>query len=557
MKPNIFKYLNKNPPAKPSSGKSKPPPPPPIEFPKTLNTNLGNRGYSIIKSELTDSQVENLKKMLMAKPVVMGGVMYIGAGDQEFPIYRESSKKIYMPRYFGETHFGPAKEVTLPEGVDISLEFAGGLRENQIPVVNAYMEKVGALQNGGGLLELECAAGKTVLSLYLISQLKKKTLVIVNKEFLLNQWIERISQFLPNARVGRIQGQVIDIENKDIVIGMLQSLSMKDYPTSTFESFGVTIIDEVHHISSEVFSCALFKIVTKYMIGLSATMERKDGTTYVFKMFLGEVVYKSIRQEEHSVKVRGIEFKTADEDFNSVEYDFRGNPQFSKMISKLCDYHRRSDFIVRVVADLIEENPDKQIMVIGHNRSLLEYLYDAITHSNIASVGYYVGGMKQQALQESESKKIILASYAMAQEGLDIKTLSTLVMITPKTDIIQTVGRILRVKHSTPIIVDIIDSHEPFQNQWKKRRAYYKKCNYSIKMTDSNKYKNMLDMDNSGIWKTVNTPTSSACSAKSAASNTTHSDESSGSDVETSAVTKGNRPKVGRCLVDFGFIEQG
>jgi superfamily II DNA or RNA helicase len=144
----------------------------------------------------------------------------------------------------------------------------------------------------------------------------------------------------------------------------------------------------------------------------------------------------------------------------------------------------------------------------------------------------------------------------MAQEGLDIKTLSTLVMITPKTDIVQTVGRILRVKHSTPIIVDIIDSHEPFQNQWKKRRAYYKKCNYSIKMTDSNKYKNMLDMDNSGIWKTVNTPTSSSCSAKSAVTST-HSDESSGSDIETQIIKKTNRPKVGKCLVDFGFIEQG
>ena len=112
MKQNIFKYLNKNAPAKPSSNKNKPPPTPPIEFPKTLNTNLGNRGYSIIKSELTELQVEQLKKKLMAKPVVMGGVMYTGAGDQEFPIYRESSKKIYMPRYFGETHFGPAKEVT-------------------------------------------------------------------------------------------------------------------------------------------------------------------------------------------------------------------------------------------------------------------------------------------------------------------------------------------------------------------------------------------------------------------------------------------------------------
>ena len=69
-------------------------------------------------------------------------------------------------------------------------------------------------------------------------------------------------------------------------------------------------MDEVHHISSEVFSNALFKIVTRYMLGLSATMERKDGTTDIFKMFLGDVVYKGAKTEEHKVLVRAIEFKT-------------------------------------------------------------------------------------------------------------------------------------------------------------------------------------------------------------------------------------------------------
>ena len=57
----------------------------------------------------------------------------------------------------------------------------------------------------------------------------KKTLVIVHKSFLMKQWEERILQFLPNARIGKIQGEIIDIENKDIVLGMLQSLSVKEY----------------------------------------------------------------------------------------------------------------------------------------------------------------------------------------------------------------------------------------------------------------------------------------------------------------------------------------
>jgi superfamily II DNA or RNA helicase len=328
----------------------------------------------------------------------------------------------------------------------------------------------------------------TVLSLDIISKLKKKTLIIVHKEFLLNQWVERIQQFLPGARVGRIQGQIVDIEDKDIVIGMLQSLSMKDYHESTFQSFGLTIIDEVHHISSEVFSCALFKIVTKYTLGLSATMNRKDGTTKVFKMFLGEVVFKGKRDEEHDVVVRAIEYVSNDPEFKTVATDFRGNVQYSTMISKLCVFNHRSEFILRVLSDMLKENPAQQIMILAHNRNLLTYFHDAIKTRNIATVGYYVGGMKEAALKESESKKVIIATFSMAQEALDIRTLTSLIMATPKTDIEQAVGRILRERHSSPVVVDIIDEHQPFKNQWAKRKIFYKKQNYKIIQTNSIEY---------------------------------------------------------------------
>jgi hypothetical protein len=115
-------------------------------------------------------------------------------------------------------------------------------------------------------------------------------------------------------------------------------------------------------------------------------------------------------------------------------------------------------------------------------------LYDAIEHRKIATVGYYVGGMKEKALKESESKMVIVATYSLAAEGLDIKTLSALIMATPKTDIEQTVGRILREKHSSPIIVDIIDKHDTLQNQWRKRKTFYKKQNYKIICTNSVDY---------------------------------------------------------------------
>jgi len=451
-----------------------------------INTYLGQKGYTIPKNEISIEKQNQIKKELMVRPYTPGAPG--NGGDTTFPAYRESSNKLYIPHYYGVEQFGPPKEIKISEGTDINLEFSGQLRENQELVVKTYVDYVTKVGYGGGLLELPCAYGKTVLSLNIISRLKKKTFIIVHKEFLMNQWIERIQQFLPKARVGKIQGQIIDIENKDIVIGMLQSLSMKEYPSSLFENFGLTIIDEVHHISSEVFSNSLFKLVTKYMLGLSATMNRKDGTTKVFKMFLGDVIFKGKRDEEREVVVRSIDYYVNDEEFNHEATDFRGNPAYSTMISKLCEYNRRSEFILTIISDMLIENPNQQIMILAHNKSLLKYLHDAVKHRNIASVGYYIGGMKEAALKETETKKIVIATYSMAAEALDIKSLTTLIMATPKTDIEQSIGRILREKHSQPIVVDIIDSHSIFQNQWKKRRTFYIKENYKIIHTDNWKY---------------------------------------------------------------------
>jgi superfamily II DNA or RNA helicase len=332
----------------------------------------------------------------------------------------------------------------------------------------------------------------------------KKTIILVHKEFLMNQWIERIADFLPSARVGKIQANKLEIEGKDIVIGMIQTLFTRDFPANTFDSFGLLIIDEVHHIGSEMFSRTLLKIVTPYVLGISATVERKDKLTKVLYMFIGDKIYSEERKQDDAVTVHGIYYKTADEAFNETEYDFKGQPKYSTMISKLCEYGPRSDFIVKVLTDLIGLYGQKgQVMILSHNRSLLSYLYKAIEHRRICTVGFYVGGMKEKDLKDTEEKKVVLATYSMAAEALDIKTLSMLIMASPKKDIEQSVGRILRVKHENPIVVDIVDSHQLFQNQWQVRKRFYKKCNYGILSIESGNYKGMAP-DNG--WNRVYSP---------------------------------------------------
>ena len=473
------------------------------------NAFLGNRGITLPMSAFTEAEMNKIKKDLWMKPFVPKGMKT--QDTNEFPVYRESTSKLYVPRFYiynmlsDVGYAEPWKYIPskLNTAASIDVPFKGTLRDFQVPIVEAYMTEV--KRSGCGLLELMCAAGKTVLSLYIASQLKMKTIVIVHKEFLLNQWVERIQEFLPTARIGRLQGQVLDIEDKDIVIAMLQSLSMKDYPLSLFSSFGLSIFDECHHISAEVFCRSLFKVVTPYVLGLSATMNRKDGLTKLFKMFLGNIVYSKLtRDEDYNVQIRNIHYSNDDKDYSDVIYNYMGQIHHSIMIKRICEYSPRSEFILKVLADLLKEESRHQVMILAHNKSLLKYLYTAIENRNIAKVGYYVGGMKEKDLKDTaDNKQVVIATYAMAEEALDIKTLSALIMATPRADVTQAVGRILRMKHEyRPIVVDIVDEHDVFHSQWEKRKGFYKKNSYEMVELSHEEY-----LSNTP-WRTIKVKTS-------------------------------------------------
>ena len=220
----------------------------------------------------------------------------------------------------------------------------------------------------------------------------------------MNQWEERIKQFIPDARVGKIQGPTIDIENKDIVLGMLQSLCRPNYESNLFDCFGLSIYDECHHLSAEVFSNCLNSIVTNYTLGLSGTMTRKDGLTKVFKWFLGPVIHKEHSKKDIPVLVKSVKYKVNDDEFNDVITDFRGQVLYSSMITKLCNYEYRSNFIIDIVKYELKINMNQQIMILSQNKSLIYYLQENLEKENI-DVGLYLGGMKENKLKESEDKK--------------------------------------------------------------------------------------------------------------------------------------------------------
>jgi len=437
---------------------------------------LGQKGFTLPKA---GHDLTTIRRDLTFAPKAMY------QPGPPFHAWRENANKIYVPRFYGERRFG-AVESRLPPAESVALEFHGSIRPAQEPAIDAF------LLAGCGLLELPCGFGKTVVALHLVARLKMKTLIIVHKEFLLEQWVERIHEFLPGARVGRIQGTQCDVANKDIVLGMLQSLSMKEYEPGVFAGFGFTIIDETHHIAAEVFSNALFKIVTPHMLGLSATMERNDGLSKVFKLFLGEIVYSAARERTTNVVVQCVRYEHSDTEFNETILNFKGQANFTAMIGKVCAFGPRTEFILTMLAHLVDTGA-AQIMVLAQNRSILDYLHAALKHRGF-DCAFYVGGMKASALKESETARIILATFAMAKEGLDIKTLTTLLLATSQTDVTQAVGRILRVKHNAPLIVDLVDPHGTFGRQWNKRKTFYKSQGYTIVQSTSATYPAMVPL---------------------------------------------------------------
>jgi len=447
-----------------------------------MATYLGPKGYTILKEYLEIDEINLIRKELTVKPFVPKSSP---ASPPAFAVYRESKRKMYLPKFYGLENYRKPEASITPNGVNINIPFEGDLRDYQKPIVKKWLKA--AKNKGGGLIEADCGAGKTCMAIWLIAQLKKKTLIIVHKDFLLRQWKERLEQFMPAAKIGRIQGPIIDVEGKDVVIGMLQSLSMKDYDQTLFLDFGFTIIDEVHHISAEVFSRVLFKAVTKYMLGLSATMNRQDGLSKVFKMFIGNVEACWKRGPQENVKVKAINYVNDDPDFSRNLRNYRGQPDYVKMISKICEYTPRTEFILSVVQDIWTKNNNQQIMIIGHRKKQLTYIHDAIKHRGFATVGYYIGGMKEKDLKITEGENIVVATYKMAEEALDIKSLTTIVMSTPKKDVRQAVGRILR-KGGEKLVIDFIDQHDIFKRHWDKRRRWYNTQKFTISMTDVEGY---------------------------------------------------------------------
>jgi superfamily II DNA or RNA helicase len=445
-----------------------------------MTTSLSCRGYGISKEYLSTKELNELRDNLTVEPYNM--MTTANSPSNCFPLYMESTKRIYIPKAYGLKTYGVPEEDKQDRGDDISLTFIGALRPEQQAPVETFLKAARNPEKCGGIISLPCGFGKTVCALYIISKLKKKTLIVVHKEFLLDQWKERIEYHLPDARVGIIKAQKCVVEGMDIVIGSLQSLTMKQYDGDVLKGFGMMVVDEVHHTGAQVFSKVYRKLNTRMTLGLSATVRRKDGLTKVFKWYIGDIVYK-VNKRNDTMKVIMREYYSPSHEYSRPYFMVNKKPNMSKMINNICDYQPRNQFIIKCLLDALEKEPQRKVLILSDRRTHLETLKRMLEDNGIDS-GLCYGGLKQDIIKQSEEKQVMLGTYAYVSEGFDVKTLNMMVLASPKSDVVQSTGRILREaideRKYQPLVIDIVDAFSVFPNQAKKRLSYYRQQNYDI-----------------------------------------------------------------------------
>ena len=435
--------------------------------------------YHIEEKYLSNAVLARHKRSLTMIPIE---ISFSNQPPSQFEAFISQNGILSVPRFYGIEHWGIPTYDNTCEGKSFSeAVFQGTLNEIQNIACQSTIKRLES-DLKGGILVLPCGYGKTVCALKIASHMRRRTLVLVHKAFLVEQWQERASTFIPGCSVGKIQQNVINA-NADIVIGMIQSLSKRQYDMEVMNSFGTVIIDESHHMAAPILHKALRQIPAKYIVSLSATPDRRDGLTRLLYWSMGSICYRIERQPEHTL-VSCMLYEGGKRKEIKYKDDKISMPL---MLNALVDDSSRNEVIAQKIVACFAKQ--RYIIVLTDRIKQLNCLFVILSNKGILheDMGYYIGTTSANDRNATSSKRIILSTYSMAKEGLDIPRLDTLVLGTPKGDIVQASGRIQR-KHpekKTPLIIDIVDTFSVFEQLRWKRWSFYRNEKFECQTYDS------------------------------------------------------------------------
>lgn len=318
---------------------------------------------------------------------------------------------------------------------------------------------------GGALLSLPTGYGKTVVAIAIMARMSVKAAVLVHTKVLEAQWRERLDRFLPGRPPGSVE------------ILMLQTAALRQ---TLRPDLGLVVVDEAHHIAAPMFSRAMVGLSARYTLGLSATPTRKDGLSRVIEWFLGPLCYAYERTNESLVQVRRVFYRPESYKTQRPPTLWNGKPSLPRMITMLTEDRDRNLLIMEWIRRCVSQS--RCVLALTDRREHAAQLCRTSLAEGLRA-GVYVGGLKEAELRRVAAEAdVIFGTYSIAHEGMDNPRLNTLVFCTPKSDVVQAVGRILRgsFKEPHPMIVDIVDCWASLFSQSKKRERTYVKSGFVL-----------------------------------------------------------------------------
>jgi superfamily II DNA or RNA helicase len=401
-------------------------------------------------------------------------------------VFKETKSYFGVPLYYRNMGRFAGKVIDQTrKGKPIEMSFTSDLREKQKPVLDQFVQSI-AQGKKGFLFTAPTGTGKTICMLDMLSRLKKTALVVVPRNAIVNQWIERIVEHtdIKREEIGLAQQNVCDYEGKKIVVGMIHSLIKDKYPMEFKDYFGVIVFDEVHVTGAPEFSKAVSLFPAEYRIGATATPERADKMDDVYKMHLAEA---SLRigggtDVTPTVFLRGYTAKKAHPYLHKIQeaVNRRG-----VLITELAKDTARNALIALYVKKFVKSG--RRTLILSDRKDQLKVLRDLMTkrHGLVPKdVGIFVHETKEIERKRVLNRcKVILATYGVMSMAMDVPDLRALVFATPQSEVEQPLGRILRMCETVkdPVALDIIDMKYNDAVRWAKRRQeHYEKAKVKV-----------------------------------------------------------------------------
>ncbi len=338
------------------------------------------------------------------------------------------------------------------------------LRPKQQEIYDAF--------NDSGFINAKVGFGKTFLGLHIAAKLGQKTLVITHTVDLRNQWAQE-AEALFGHKVGIIGSSKFDIEDHFIVVGNIQSLLK--YKLQICKEFGTLILDEAHHVPATTFTDFIDSMYCRYRIGLSGTMERKDGKQVLLTDFFSQTVYKPPVDNTIAPLV------------NILRPGVFLDPglAWAQKMNKLLYDEDYQQFIAKLACAQIDKG--HSVLVIASRIEFLEKIKEYVGETCVLVTGDSGGkndteksAYRKQVGEwiDSGEKSCIAGSRQIFSEGISMNRLSAVILAEPMAfegTIEQIIGRIMRQHRDKPApeVFDINFSDRSSKNQNEKRLAFY------------------------------------------------------------------------------------